>query len=63
MTLEDIFHALDTEAGRQTLTPQGIRRYVLLAYEMGLEDGKAERMPRPTTKEETPRSAPQEPHP
>ena len=45
MTLEDLIAFLDTEQQRQTLTEQTIRRVLLLAYEMGLAQGKQERTP------------------
>lgn len=45
MTLEDIIQFLDDEQQRQTLHERTIRRCILLAYELGMEAGKAERMP------------------
>ena len=42
MTLDDLIDFLCDECAEQTLSAMAIRRAVLLAYELGLEQGRKE---------------------
>ena len=47
MTLDDLISFLEDETERQTLTPQAIRRCILLAADLGRNAGQADALPPP----------------